>query len=396
MHDTRVNPQLVSSFFPRSSCSTNVRTFFLLSTEDLLRIFERPMDQRQLYGMHSYWYPGSGTQEPKGSEFFTGYQPYRPPERSESYETQSMIDSLAHTHNGNRTEGRSLGEEVPNPQRGLQFTQPYKSYSATSPEVLDKQYAYSGNMSPQGNPNGYGSANWTFQRQIQLRTREGGISDVMQSERESILQTGPRYSYSISPYGSNTDWRPSETVEHLSASFDSASNFSYPASSSIFANCGNYPHVDGNPVYQPDQRDVSFSSDWKQFLLPTEENYFLSNQQLPTQETSISAAYNGCLGALNSEQSKSGFSVRMSAAVNSPDNTMTVHAYNNSANDGHKKKRKKKPRTVKPRKPRTLTVAGKAHAKAVREYPGGACEDCKRKKTKARDPPVTYSVSTHS
>ena len=396
-----MNPQLVSSFFPRSSGITNIRTFLLLSTEDLLRIFERPMDQRQRYGMHSYGYPGSGTQEPKGWELFTGYQPYRPPERPESYETHSMISSLAHTHNGNRTEGPSLGEEVPNLQRGLQFTQPSKPYSTTSSEILDKQYAYSGNISPQGNPNGYGPANWTFQRQIQLRTREGGISDVMQSERESILQTGPRYSYSISPYGSNTDWRPSETVEHLSPSSDGASNFPYPASSSICANCGNYPHVDGNPVYQPNHRDVNLSTDWrlqgakKQILRPTEVN-FLSNQQLPTQETSLFAAYNGRLDASNSEQSKSGFSIRMSGAVNSPDSTMTVHAYNNSANNCHKKKRKKKAKTVKPRKPRTLTVAGKAHAKAVREYPGGACEDCKRKKTKARDLPVTYSVSTHS
>lgn len=390
-----MDPQLVSSFLPRSSCSTNTRTFFLLSTEDLLRILDRPMDQRQLYGMHGYGYPGSGTHDPKGWQLFTDYQPYRPPERPGSYENESMISSLAHTHNSNRTEGRALGEQVPNLQRGPQFSQPYKPYFATSPEILYKRYTYSSNMSPQGSPNGYGPADWTFQREIQRRSQEGGISDVMQLESERILQTGPRYSTSISPYGSNTDWRPSEAVEHLSPSSNGASNFPYPASSNYCANCGNYPHVDGNPVYQPDQRDVSLSTDWrlqgakKQFLGPTEED-FLSNQQLPTQEKSFIAAYNGRPGAPNSEQSKSGSSVRMSAAVNSPDSTMTVHAYNNSANNGHKRKRKRKPRTVKSRKPRTLTVEGKAHAKAVREYPGGACEDCKRKKTKARDPMVTY------
>ncbi len=44
-------------------------------------------------------------------------------------------------------------------------------------------------------------------------------------------------------------------------------------------------------------------------------------------------------------------------------------------------------RTPKPRKPgkqRILTPAGRDHAKAIRQLPGGACADCKRKKTKAR------------
>lgn len=45
-----------------------------------------------------------------------------------------------------------------------------------------------------------------------------------------------------------------------------------------------------------------------------------------------------------------------------------------------------KPTRSKPGKPRVLTPAGRDHAKAIRQFPGGACEYCKRKKTKARCP----------
>ena len=356
------------------------------------------MDQRQRYDMHGYGSSGYGTQDSRGWESFTEYEPYHPPERHESYGNQPMVSSLAHTHNGSSTEDRSLGGEVPNPQRGLQFGQLYRPYFATNPEILDKHHAYSGNILLQGSPNGYRPADWTLQGEIQRRSQEGGILNVMQPESESFSHHGPRYPNSFSPYGPNSEWRP---VEQLSPSSNGAPNFPHPASSSVCANCGNHPHVDRNRVYQPEQRDVSSSMDWRlqeaniYLLRPTEEDV-LSNRQLSTQETRLIAAYNGRLGASNSEQSRPGFSVQMSAAVNSLNSTMTVHAYNNSANNGHKKKRKRKPRAVKPRKPRTLTVEGKAHAKAVREFPGGACEDCKRKKTKARDQLVAYLVSTYS
>ena len=51
-------------------------------------------------------------------------------------------------------------------------------------------------------------------------------------------------------------------------------------------------------------------------------------------------------------------------------------------------KRKAHPRK---RKPGTEAVA---HAKAVRECPGGACAHCKKKKIKARDSSVTNMLST--
>lgn len=42
-----------------------------------------------------------------------------------------------------------------------------------------------------------------------------------------------------------------------------------------------------------------------------------------------------------------------------------------------------RPKSSKKGKRRTLSPSGRAHVKAVRQCPGGACEDCKRKKTKA-------------
>ncbi|KAL9125553.1 MAG: hypothetical protein Q9175_008061, partial [Cornicularia normoerica] len=88
------------------------------------------------------------------------------------------------------------------------------------------------------------------------------------------------------------------------------------------------------------------------------------------------------------------FPFRKSGAASTPDNLITIHADEGVANNGLTKKRKRKSRTIKPRKPRTLTDEGKAHAKAVRECPGGACADCRQKKIKARDPLVT-NLCTH-
>ena len=48
---------------------------------------------------------------------------------------------------------------------------------------------------------------------------------------------------------------------------------------------------------------------------------------------------------------------------------------------------------AKPREPRTLTDKRKAHAKAAGNFAGGACEYCRLKKTKVRDPLVTNLVA---
>ena len=354
------------------------------------------MDQRQLYDMHGYAYSGSGIQRHQGGDIFPEYRPDFLPERPENYETEPMVSSLAHTHNGYCTEGSG---EVPNYDHGLRSNQVHNPYLVTSSETLDKDYASSGIILPLGIPDGYGPAGWTFQGKVQRRSQERGISDVMQSGGGPILHSGQRSSdcFSLHCFGAN--WDPTGTVEHMSASFNGALNSSYPLSSGTGANCLNHPHVDGNSVSQLHQRDFSSTMDWrlrgpKDYLLRPHGESVLSNRQLPTQETRYSASHDERLDVPSHEQSMSGLLFQTSAAVDAINNPVSVHAGDDIANKSPTKKRKRKPRTPKPRKPRTLTDEGKAHAKAVREYPGGACSHCKQKKTKARDPSMTDLVST--
>lgn len=146
----------------------------------------------------------------------------------------------------------------------------------------------------------------------------------------------------------------------------------------ICANCRNHAQIDGDSVYQADQRDANLTTDWRlhrarNYFVPPAEQINPSDRQPPSQETGLIVPHKDRLDLPNLEQCK-------------PEH---------SANKVSTEKRKRKPRTIKPRKPRTLTEEGKAHAKAIREYPGGACQDCKQKKTKARDPQVIILGSTH-
>ena len=329
-------------------------------------------------------YPGSVT------------RPYYP---TEVPEDEPMVTPSAHTHNGNYTGGRFPGDEVPDSQSGLPFNQNHNAYLATGPEESDKGYPYSGNLLSQGTPSGYDSAVWTLQQNRQPTSQDRRMSDPIQAEGERILPPRQRYSEPIFQNGWNATWGPIEPPGHMSASFNGASNTLYQASYSFCPNCQQFPHVDGDPVYQPDQRDISPTMKWGfrdancYFPQPPEENV-PSNQQFSTQNSRFTTSDNEHFDASSSEQLNSGSSLRVPAAVNATDIPVTVGVGNHSANKGLRKKRKRKPREVKPRKPRTLTVEGKAHAKAVRGFPGGACEYCKRKKTKARDPSKRNLVST--
>ena len=72
------------------------------------------------------------------------------------------------------------------------------------------------------------------------------------------------------------------------------------------------------------------------------------------------------------------------------DDFVTVHADDeDSANDDLTKKSRREPREIMFGRRGVLTDEAKAHAKMVRESPGGACASCKSRKTKARDPPMT-------
>lgn len=359
------------------------------------------MDQRQQYDTCGYGYSESGTRGYKGGDFVYGYRPYYLPERHEAYEHKPMVSSLAHTHHGCHTGRRSLGGEGPNFQPGLGNSPLHNPYVASSPETSDKCYAYSGNLVPQGIANGYGPAGLAFQGRMHRRSQGCGMSDLIQGRSETISRPGQLYPDSISPYGSKIDWRPNVSpTEQMSASFNDALSFSHRYYSTICANCRNHSHLDGVSVYHSEQRDVNSTTDWRlqgarYSLRPTEENV-PSNRQLPTQDTRPIGPRTGRLDVPYLEQTKSRFPFRKSGAASTLDNIMTVHADEGVANNGLTKKRKRKSRTIKPRKPRTLTDEGKAHAKAVRECPGGACADCRQKKIKARDPLVTNLVFQHA
>lgn len=352
------------------------------------------MDHGQQYDIYGYGYSGNGIQRYKGVDVVHGYRPYHPPERLDTYEYRLMVSSLAHIHNGSPTGRPSFGRVVPYSQPGLGVSPLHNSYIATSPETSDKDYAYSGISSPPGTANGSGPPGCAFQDRIYRRSQENGTPGLMRVRSESISHPGQRYLNSISPYGSNTDWRPSASpMEQISTSFHDALSFPYLESSTTCANCRNYPHIDNLPVCHPDQGDAGSNTDWrvqgaKNYFLPSSEGNVPFNRQLPTQDIRRIAPHNDRLDVPLLEQPESRFSRRKPATVNAPDNPLTVHADEDVANNGLTKKRKRRPRIVKPRKPRTLTEEGKAHAKAVRDCPGGACADCRRNKTKARDPPL--------
>ena len=348
------------------------------------------MDQGQQHDTHGYGYPGSGSHGYQDGHTFHEYRPCYPPERREVYEHEPMVSPLAHTHSRHCTEGCG---EVPNSHRGQ------NPGFATSSETLDKDYPSSGIMLRLGIPNGYGLPGWPYQENIQSSSQERGIAVVVQSKGGPLLQSGQPYTDSVSLYGSNTYWRPTRTIEDVSAPFNGALNPSYPSVSGTCANCENHPHVDGDSVPQSDQRDVTSTTDWRlhgpknYYLRPTGESV-LSDRQLPTQVTRCIASHNELPNVSGQEQSKSGFSFWRSAAFNSMKGPVNIHDTDYIASKGPNKERRKRTKTAKPRKQRTLTDEGKAHAKAVRKYPGGACNYCKRKKIKARDPPMADLVST--
>lgn len=347
------------------------------------------MDQSQQYDMHGYGYSGSGAQGHQIGHTVHEHRQYYPPERSEVYEHEATVSPLAHTHSQHCAEGCA---EVPNSHRGQNpcFT--------TSSETLDKDKGSSGIILHLGIPIRYGLAGWPTQGNIHSSGQDCGIPVVVQSEGEPLLHSGQPNSDIVSFYASNSYWRPTRTVEDVSASFNGALTLSYPPISGTSANGQNHLHVDGDSVLQLDQRDVSSTTDGglrrpKNYCLQPSGESALSNRQLPTQLTRCITSHDEVPNVSGQEQSKVGFSFWTSAALNSNKGPVNVHADDYIANKGSSKKRRKRTRTAKPRKPRTLTDEGKAHAKAVRKYPGGACNYCKQKKIKARDPPMANLVS---
>ena len=372
------------------------------STRRFSGLFARLMDHGQQYDMYGYGYSGNGIQRYKGIDVVHEYRPYHPPERRDAYEYKLMVSSLAHIHTGYPTGRPSLGGEVPYSQPGLGVSPLHSSYTATSPETSDKDYACSGTFSPRGTANGSGPAGSAFPDRLYRRRQENGTPGLIRERSEPISHPGERHMNSIGPYGSNTGWRPSASpMEQISTSFNDALNFPYLEASTTCASCRSYPYIDNLPFYHPDQGDAGSNMDWrvqgaKDYILPPTEGNVPSNQQLPNQNTRRIAPHNDRLDVPHLEQSESRFSRRKPATANAPVNPGTVHVEEDIANKGLTKKRKRRPRIIKPRKPRTLTEEGKAHAKAVRDCPGGACADCRKNKTKARDPPLANLGFQHA
>ena len=354
------------------------------------------MDQMQYYEMYGYGHSGSGARRHKSGDFLQGYRPCYPPEGREAYEIKPMVYSLAHTHSESQTGRHPFGMEVPGFPPDLGVSPLDDPCLATIPGSVVKD-AYSGNFVPQAIANAYGPG-YAIQQRSHGRSQECEISDSMQVSNEPIWHPRQRYPEYVSPFGSNTDWRPSVSpIEQMSASFNGALSFPSPDSSTTCANCRNRSGIEGVSVSHADQGDVKptldqrFQGAGNSILRPIEE-VTLFNRQLSAKDTWRIATHNDRLDIPNLEPSKSRLFPRRSFTANAPDNPVVVHTGEDVANNGPTKKRKRKPRTAGPRKPRTLTNEGKAHAKAVRECPGGACADCKRKKTKARDSPVTNLV----
>lgn len=405
LSDARVNPCSKSIKARPSWCHLSFAGEFVITGvwSCLFLFYEvclnRPfsMDQSQQH-MYGYGYTGFGTGGYKPGVSAHDLRPYNPPERRDPYEQKPMISSLAHSHHGSHTGRYPLGGGVPSSQAGLVVSPLQMPSFNTSPETLDKSCAYPGGTSSQGVPNGYGPAGWAFPERFHRTNQESGVSDFMQVRSDPVAHLRLRYPASISPYGSNADWRPNiSPTEQLSVSFNDALNFPYPESPTTCANCRNHNRMDGFPGHHHEQRGVDSYTDFRvqrtmdYFLRPTNEG-FLSNRQLVTQDTGRVVPHNDHLDVPCLEQPKLRHHIRKPSAADAPDTPLIVSADEDGASNGLRRKHKRKPRVLKPRKPRTLTSEGKAHAKAVRHCPGGACADCRRKKTKARDPPVTNLV----
>ena len=112
-------------------------------------------------------------------------------------------------------------------------------------------------------------------------------------------------------------------------------------------------------------------------------------QEKYSEDAKAHVNYNGAHDVFSPEQATSS-SLQKSATVSAPTNPETIHTRKDDAVSHLITNRERKPGLIRARKPRSLTDEGKAHAKAIRESPGGACENCKRKRTKARNRLITH------
>ena len=342
------------------------------------------MDHKEPYGIQVYGNSGYGTGH-RGCGFVDKYGPCHQPGNHEAYDHRSMVLSSIQAYHGPYNGERSLGVGVQNLQYNLGLGLPHNPHVGFNPETDTC------NVVSQGIASVYGAVDLGFPEMNNLRSQAYETSDLSEAEGDTMSHTRQLHAGLISPCGSNTDWNPDgPPKEQTPTSFSYAPSYPCPKSPMTCVNCQTHPFTYSEPG------DVN-PCDWRSqgskdsFSWPIEEIASL-DAQLPVQDTSLISPFNDRADVPHLEEFRSRSYPRRSGTAILPDKPVTVPVDEGGANNGLQKKRKRKPRIKRPRKPRTLTNEGKAHAKAVRESPGGACADCRRRKSKARYPLVTHLV----
>ena len=334
------------------------------------------MEHKDPYGIQVYGISGYGTGH-KGCVSVDEYGLCHQPGRHEAHDHKPMASSSPQAYHGPYNVGLSLGAGWQNLGNPLGLSLPHNPHVGFDPETDTFASVY-------------GSVDLAFP-EIHHRSQAYETLDRTQARGDTMPDTRQLHAGLISSCGSNTDWNPSgPPKEQTPTSLSYAPNCSCSNSLMPCVTCHTHPLTYSEPG------DVNLC-DWRSpgskdsFSWPSEA-IASPDAQLPVQDTSLISPFNDRFDVPCLEEPRSRSNSRKSGTANLPDKPVTVPVHEGGANSGLQKKRKRKPRIKRPRKQRTLTNEGKAHAKAVRECPGGACADCRRRKTKARYPLVTHLV----
>lgn len=332
------------------------------------------MDHKEPYGIQVYGISGYGTGH-KGCDSVDNYGLCHRPEYHEAHDHKPMVLSSTQAYHGPYNGGRSLGAGVQNLQNILGLGLPHNPYVGFNPET--DTY----NVVSQGIASVDGAVDLGFPENINLTSQAYETSDLTEAEGDTMSHTRQLYAGLISPCGSNTDWNPDgPPKEQTLTSFSYGPSYPCPESPMTCVDCQTHPFTYSGPGdVNPCDWTSQGSKDSYSWLI---EEIASLDVQIPVQDTSLISPFNDRADVPLLEEPRSRSYPRRSGTASLPDKPVTVPVDEGGANNGLQKKRKRKPRIKRPRKQRTLTNEGKAHAKAVRECPGGACADCRRRKTK--------------
>ena len=344
------------------------------------------MDTGQQYDVTSYGYSESGTQKNGDGDLLQENRPYHPPGPCEIYEQGSMVSPLAHTSPEFYTGMPCSEGEASGLQRGCGISPLHKSYFGSAQNHLNNEFPYSDGKL-QGTSNGYVPFGWGLEHGIQRRGQDSGISDVVQSGTGLPLRFKQRQPESNFLNDSNVEWRPVGIIGHKPVFVNGAASTSYSPPPTACANCGCHLLLDKQLDHHGNQRVILSNAEWW-----LQRSDVLPNRQPTSQEIRRDVPSNQDVEPGNSEESRSGLYDGKPPPVDDACKPVITYPDGVSKN---KRKRRRKPGVPKPRKTRTMTQEGKVHAKAIRDL-GGVCDECKRKKTKVRDPLIKILGSTIS